>query len=82
VSRDTRFFLVVSFAIALMVAASKTDSGTFALIAWFVFPLAWLSQIKIADTHSRLLGPIWLRRTVYAGIAVAWAAIPMSAALS
>jgi hypothetical protein len=81
-SRDTRFFLIVCCAFALLVAAGQTGSGIALLVAWIGFVVAWLSQIKIADTHSRLFGPVWLRRAIYASIAVLSLAVPMVGALS
>jgi hypothetical protein len=63
---ETRFFFLMVSVGAAFFGARRIHSETLTTVALIVFPLVILTHIRVADTSTRVMGPIWLRRAQWA----------------
>ena len=61
-SPETRFFLLMVGLFGAVYAAGRIGSGALGTGALIAIAVVFLAHIRLADTSTRVFGPIWLRR--------------------
>jgi hypothetical protein len=61
-TRETRWFVLMACLLAALYVANRIGSQTAGTVLLIAFALVFLAHIRVADTSTRIRGPIWLRR--------------------